>query len=432
MRVNLLYGDGVLPVEIPSSRATVIEPRQVDGLVDEADAFRQAVRQPIAARPLRTIVASHERVAVAIPDITRPMPSDRLLGWLVEELAHVPDDRWTIVSGTGSHRVNTDDELLRMVGPEITRRLRIVNHSSHDPGSVVLAGRSDDGQPVYLNREWVEADRRIVLGFIEPHFMAGFSGGYKGVFPALADIDAIMRYHRADVIGDPRSTWGRLEDNPTQEIVRANGSLIPVDFCVNVTLNRRRAITGFFCGEVLEAHRAGCETVRHVAMVGCEQPFPVVVTTNAGYPLDQNLYQAVKGMSAAAQIVAPGGLILAAARCNEGFPAHGHFRELMTGHASPAAVLDTITAPGFSLYDQWEAQLLALILLKARVGLFSEMPPDEVRAAHLEPVGDMGRRLAAELARIGSDAPVAVLPEGPMTIPYLTVGRAEATTQPRF
>jgi nickel-dependent lactate racemase len=272
---------------------------------------------------------------------------------------------------------------------------------------------------VFLNREWVRADRRIVLGFIEPHFMAGFSGGYKGVFPALADIDAIMHYHRADVIGDPRSTWGRLEDNPTQDQIRANGSLLPVDFCINVTLNRKREIAGFFCGDVLEAHREGCRTAKQTAMVRCDRAYPVVVTTNSGYPLDLNLYQAVKGMSAAAQIVEPGGLILAAARCNDGFPAHGNFRELMTGHASPRAVLDAIMAPGFSMYDQWEAQILALILLKARVGLFSEIPADDVRAAHLEPVADLRQRLLDELARRGAETPVAVLPEGPMTIPYL-------------
>ncbi len=176
-----------------------------------------------------------------------------------------------------------------------------------------------------------------------------------------------------------------------------------MDFCVNVTLNRRREITGFFCGDVLEAHREGCRAARETAMAPCERPFPIVVTTNSGYPLDQNLYQAVKGMSAAAQIVEAGGLILAAARCNDGFPAHGNFRGLMTGHASPQAVLDTIMAPGFSMYDQWEAQLLALILLKARVGLFSEIPAAEVRAAHLEPVADLGRRLADELTRRGAD-----------------------------
>jgi nickel-dependent lactate racemase len=249
--------------------------------------------------------------------------------------------------------------------------------------------------------------------------MAGFSGGYKGIFPALADIDSIMRYHRASVIGDPRSTWGVLEGNPTQEQIRANGALLPVDFCINVTLNRRREITRFFCGEVGEAHREGCAFAKSTAMVACRHPYPIVVTTNGGYPLDQNLYQAVKGMSAAAQIIAQDGLIIAASRCNDGFPAHGNFRKLLIEHSSPQAILDTILAPGFSLYDQWEAQLLALIRLKARVGLYSEIPADEVWRAHLEPVADIHRRIAAELKQVGPEAPIAVLPEGPLTIPYL-------------
>ena len=154
-------------------------------------------------------------------------------------------------------------------------------------------------------------------------------------------------------------------------------------------------------------------------MVACPRPFPVVVTTNSGYPLDQNLYQAVKGMSAAAQVVSEGGYIAAAARCNDGFPAHGNFKKLLFDHASPRALLDAIEAPGFSMYDQWEAQLLALIRLKARVGLKSEIPGDLVRRAHLEPVEDIAAAVDAELHRIGRDAPVAVLPEGPMTIPYL-------------
>jgi lactate racemase len=419
MLVNLRYGEQDIALDIPSTSVTLIEPRLVDGLPDEAAAFRQAVRTPIGSRPLRALIGAHERVAVAIPDITRPLPTDRLLGWLLEELSHVPDAQWTIVNGTGSHRVNTDAELLRMVGPDVRRRLRIVNHSSHDASGVELAGKTPDGHPVYLNREWLHADRRIVMGFIEPHFMAGFSGGYKGVFPAIADIDSIMHYHRADVIGDPRSTWGRLEDNPTQEIVRANGSLVPVDFCINVTLNRRREITAYFCGDTLDAHREGCRVAKQIAMVPCATPFPIVVTTNSGYPLDQNLYQTVKGMSAASQIVEQDGFILTASRCNDGFPVHGNFRGLMVDHANPQAVLDTIMAPGFSLFDQWEAQLLAIILLKARVGLYSEILADDVKAAHIEPVADLAACITEELRRLGPDTPVAVLPEGPMTIPYL-------------
>ena len=418
MIARLRYGRGEICLDLPTDRVTVIEPAFVAGLADESAAFRDAVRAPIAARPLRECVTAGERLAIAIPDVTRPLPSHRLLPWIFEELAHVPSGHVTIVNGTGSHRVNTPEELRSMVGEQLLGRYRVVNHSAHDPAGLSLAGRSPDGHPVYLNKEWVEADRRIVTGFIEPHFMAGFSGGYKGVFPALADIGAIMHYHRAEVIAHPRSTWGCLEDNPTQQQVRANGSLRPVDFCVNVTLNRDGAITGFFCGDPVEAHREGCAFARATAMAPQAEPFPVVLTTNSGYPLDQNLYQAVKGMSAAAQIVEPGGLILAAARCNDGFPAHGNFKRLMTEPASAQAVLDMILAPGFSVYDQWEAQMLAMILVRARVGLFSELPGEAVRAAHLEPVDDLADRLRAELTRLG-DVPVAVLPEGPMTIPYL-------------
>ena len=154
-------------------------------------------------------------------------------------------------------------------------------------------------------------------------------------------------------------------------------------------------------------------------MAACPKPFPIVITTNGGYPLDQNVYQAVKGMSAAAQIVEDGGLIIAAARCNDGFPEHGNFKTMLYEHASAQAILDTIHAPGYAVFDQWQAQLLALILIRARVGLFSEIGDDATRRAHLEPVRDIAARVAEELKRMGSDAPIAVLPEGPMTIPYL-------------
>jgi nickel-dependent lactate racemase len=358
-------------------------------------------------------------VAVVIPDITRPMPSDRLLPWLFAEIPHVPARQVTIINGTGSHRPNTRAELERMVGPRVASTYRIVNHAAQDPATLAPAGTTRDGRPVLLNRAYVEADRRIVVGFIEPHFMAGFSGGYKGIFPALADIEAITHYHRAAVIADPRSTWGVLAGNPTQAQIRENGALLPLDFCLNVTVNRDRDITGFYCGDPIEAHERGCEAAKAAAMVACERPFPVVVTTNGGYPLDQNLYQTVKGMSAGAQIVQDGGYILTAARCNDGFPAHGNFKKLLVEHPTPQAILDTVLAPGFSMFDQWEAQELAMILVRARAGLYSEIPADDLRRAHVEPVADVGARLAEELRRVGRDAPVAVLPEGPMTIPYL-------------
>ena len=418
MRIHLQYGHDGLDVDLTGD-VTVLEPRYVEGLPDEHAAFVAAAGRPIGSPPLATIARRGDRVAIVIPDLTRPLPSDRLLPWVLDQLHDVPAADIVIINGTGSHRANTPAELRAMVGASVLERVRVVNHDAHDPATLAPAGTGLDGLPVFLNREYVEADTRIVLGFIEPHFMAGFSGGCKGVFPGIADIDAIMRYHNAEMIGHPRTTWGVIEGNPTQRRIRHDGMLVPVDFCVNVTLNRQRAITRFFCGDVIAAHDEGCRYSRDTAMVGCPRPFPIVVTTNSGYPLDQNLYQAVKGMSAAAQVVSPDGYIAAAARCNDGFPAHGNFRTLLMDHASPRALLDTILTPGFLWYDQWEAQILANIRLKARVGLLSEIAADEVRRAHLEPVSDLAAAVDAERARVGADAPVAVLPEGPMTIPYL-------------
>ena len=306
-----------------------------------------------------------------------------------------------------------------MLGEDVVSGYRVVNHDSHDPATMVEVGKSPDGKAVLMNREYAEADRRIVLGFIEPHFMAGFSGGYKGIYPAVGDIASILRYHDAKTIGHPRSTWGVLDGNPTQEIVRHNGALLPLDFCLNVTLNRDREITRFFCGHPIEAHVEGCAYSKETAMVACEKRFPIVVTTNSGFPLDQNLYQAVKGMSAASQIVAQDGFIAIGARCDDGFPDHGNFRKLLFDHDSPRALLDTIEAPGFSLYDQWEAQLLAIIQLKARVGLYGELSPWDLRKIGIEPLADIGEAVGKELERIGAEAPVAVLPEGPQTIPYV-------------
>jgi nickel-dependent lactate racemase len=426
LETRLQYGTVELPVEIPSSDVIVLRTKLEEGLPDEAAAFREAVRDPIGSAPLKEVVGATDRVAVVIPDITRPLPSDRLLPWLFEELSHVPPENFTIVNGTGSHRPNTEEELAAMVGREVASSYRIVNHDAHDPNTLAFAGTSPEGRGVYMNREYVEADRRIVLGFIEPHFMAGFSGGYKGVFPAVADIDSIMHYHRATVIGHARSTWGVLEENPTQDQIRANGFLLPVDFLVNVTINRQREITGFFCGEVLAAHERGCEANKRAVMVACEREFPIVVTTNGGYPLDQNLYQAVKGMSAAYQVVSEGGLIISASRCNDGFPDHGNFRKMLLEHSSPEEMLETIYSPGFSVFDQWQVQLFALILQRARVALYSEIPADDVRRVHLEPVDDITARISEELQNIGRDAPVAVLPEGPMTVPYLEHARVRA------
>jgi nickel-dependent lactate racemase len=420
MRVQLQYGRHGLHVEVPSANIHVIEPRFLPGLIDEAAEFQAAIHHPIGSAPLAELIKSTDKVAVVVPDITRPFPSHRVLPWLFAALAHVPPENFTIHLGNGSHRLETDREIIALLGADIATRYRVVNHNAHDRSTLERAGTEPDGQPVYFDREYVQADKRIALGFIEPHLMAGFSGGYKAIMPGIADIDSMLRYHNAARIGHPRSTWGVLDRNPTQELIRHNGSLLPVDFCVNVTLNCERQITRFFCGQVIAAHEQGAAFCKNTTMIACAHPYSIVITTNSGYPLDQSLYQTDKGLSAAAQIVQDGGLIICASECSDGFPAHGNFRQLLFEHATPQHLLSTILALGFALFDQWEAQIHADICVKARVALYSTLPADDVRRAYLEPIGDLDAFIAAEVDRLGRDAPIAVLPEGPQTIPYLT------------
>jgi nickel-dependent lactate racemase len=274
--------------------------------------------------------------------------------------------------------------------------------------------------PVWLNRHWVDADIRITTGFVEPHFFAGFSGGPKLVAPGLAGLDTVLTLHDARRIGDANAVWGVCEGNPVHDDVRAIAAGTGVDFAFDVVLNTGKQIVAAFGGDILEMHAAAREACRRMSMAPVDGRFDVVVTTNSGYPLDQNLYQAVKGMSAALTVVEPGGLIICAAECADGFPDHGSFRSVLASAPTPAALLADISARTRTVPDQWQVQILARILTTARVGVHTGGLTDaELRTAHLFAVPDIAAAVSAELDARGPDARVCVLPDGPQTIPYL-------------
>jgi len=418
--VQLDYGTSGISLDLEGLNATVLRPRYVHGLPDEHTSFLESVRNPYHSLPLRELISDDETLAIVIPDITRALPSDRLLTWLFEELPHVSPENVTIIVGTGTHRANTYAELCQMVGPDIADRYQIVNHDSRNINTLIKAGQSPYGYDVWYTSEYVLADRRILMGFIEPHFMAGFSGGYKAAFPGIADLNAIQSYHGFANIAHPKSTWGVLEDNPTQDHIRSAATLLPTDFLINVTLNTNRQITGYFCGEVASAHHAGCMFSKETAMIQVEEPFPIVITTNSGYPLDLNLYQSVKGMSAAYSITAQDGLIITASRCNDGFPEHGAFKDQLLRWASPKEAWEAIRDPNFREPDQWQTQKLLQILQTCRISLLSELDPSLVRKSHLTPIQDLRKAIDQELDRLQCpNVPIAVVPEGPLTIPYV-------------
>ena len=420
MNVELAYGRGRLPVDFPTERTTVLEPTYVDGLPDEVASIHHALRVPLDTPPLADIVRANQTVAISVCDITRPMPSHTLLPVLLDELAHVPDDQVAILIAAGTHRANTRDELVEMLGEPIVDRYRIVNHNAFDDAGLVHLGEVEPRVPVWLNRHWVEADVRITTGFVEPHFFAGFSGGPKLVAPGLAGFKTTIRLHDAEMIASPNARWGVTEGNPIHDAIRRIAARVGVHFSVDVATNRDRQITHVCAGEIFAVHKKMAATAKRTAMQAFDTPFDVVVTTNSGYPLDQNLYQSVKGMSAAAQVVKPGGAIVCAAECSDGLPSHGEYRDILTQRSTPGELLDMICAPGHNRHDQWEVQIQAQIQLRADVFLKADgLSSDDVRAAHLTPIKDVGATTRRQLERFGPDARLCVLPEGPQTIPYL-------------
>ena len=422
MRVRLAYGRSGLTIDVPRERTTVIEPVQAPALADPDGALTAALRAPVAGPPLRELAGPGQTAAISVCDITRAQPRREMVGAVLRELDGIvrPEDVMILVA-TGTHRANTPTELRAMLGEEILGACRVINHDARDDSSLVDLRESGNGVPTRLCRHWLEADLRITTGFVEPHFFAGFSGGPKMVAPGLAGLDTVLTLHDAARVGDPRSTWGVIDGNPLHGDIRAIAARPEAKphLSMDVLLDRRQRITHVFAGELFEMHRRACAAAKPIAMAATGRRFEIVVTTNSGYPLDQNLYQAVKGMSAAAQVVADGGTILCAAECSDGVPDHGRYAELLGRGNSPEELLAQIEARPVTEPDQWQVQVQALIQRRARVLVKADgLSGEQLAAAHFEPAPDLDAALAECLAA-RPDARICVLPEGPQTIPYV-------------
>ncbi|MFB4166010.1 nickel-dependent lactate racemase [Alteribacillus sp. JSM 102045] len=419
MNTSLLYGKKGLDIELPD-RTKVIEPKHIPGLgeKEKEEAF-QAMKKPTGQKPLKECVNANETVAIVISDSTRPTPNHKLIPWILEELNHVPNEQFVIINGTGSHRDNTYAELCEMLGKEVVDSVRVINNQAFDPSTQAYLGTSSTGAEIYLNKEYVEADRKIVTGFIEPHFFAGFSGGPKGIMPGIAGIDTIMHFHSAKMIAHPMSTWRILKDNPVQGEATEITCMAKPDFMLNVALNKEKEITAFFAGDVVEAHREGCKYVKEHAMAPCEERFDIVITSNSGYPLDQNLYQAVKGMSAAQKIVKEGGAILCAAECSDGLPDHGNYADILKECSTPQDLIDMINDPNYSKFDQWQVQKQAMIQVWSDVYVYSTLQAADLEAAMLSPIRNMEETIQNIIKEKGGQASIAIMPQGPLTIPYI-------------
>ena len=421
----MAYGRHGLDLNLPG-KVDVIEPRFVPGLpkaqAAEIAALQSALRHPIGSPPVRQLIKPGDTVVIVHTDITRATPNDRILPPLLDELegAGVARDNITLLNGLGTHRPQTEAELRAMLGNRIVENYRCLQHDCNDDSNLVSLGKSSLGNPVRINRHYLEADVRILTGFIEPHFFAGFSGGPKAILPSLAGAESVFTNHGLNMVAHPNATWAITEGNPIWEEMREVAMLTHPTFLLNVTLNARKEITGIFAGDMMAAHHLGCEFVKKNAMIGVDQHYDVVITTNSGHPLDLNLYQSVKGMRGAAQIVRRGGSILIAAACEEGLPSHGRYAELLALASSPQDLLDKISQSGFSAQDQWQVQIQAQVQLHARVYVYSDGLTDEqIKNAMLLPCRDIAHTVMQMREEYGPETRICVLPEGPQTIPYL-------------
>ncbi len=425
MIISLPYGERTIEASAPDT-ATVLVPRHTPPLEDTTGAVRVAIASPIGARPLAEIARGRRRAAIVVSDVTRPVPNFVLLPPLLEtiEAAGIARGDVTIVIGTGLHRPSRADERERILGAGIVARYHVIDHDARDRSTQSFLMKTARGVEVWVNRGYMDADLRILTGFVEPHLFAGYSGGGKAMLPGVCGAEAIMANHHARMIGHPKATWCTTDGNPIFEEMRDVALKSEPSFIVNVTLDERKRVTGVFAGEMAAAHDAAMAQAARQHVLPIAGLFDIVVATNMGYPADLSLYQAAKGMSVAAQACATGGAILLVAECREGLGGP-EYVDLMRSEASPAALLNRFERDGHAtVHDQWQVQVQAMVQARCNVWLHSSLDRAAVESAHLgfalDVDGTLASILAAKRAELGREPSVCVMPYGQLTVPRIS------------
>ncbi|RKY73989.1 nickel-dependent lactate racemase [candidate division KSB1 bacterium] len=418
MKVRLAYGKSGLEVEIPDRNLVkVLTMQQTPRLSAPQTELQRLLQFPIATLPLRELAQKRRSACVVVSDITRPVPNCLLLPVILEELeaSGILRNRITILIATGLHRPNESEELIGMLGKEIVRNYRIVNHHAREDQEQTYLGEVSQGIPVYLDSIYLESDLKITTGFIEPHLMAGFSGGRKLIAPGICGQETIKELHSPKILEDPRCREGNLEGNPLHEIMLEIAELAGHDFIVNVSLDEKRQITGVFAGDPVEAHLQGVEFVRQHVRDTVPKPVDIVVTTSAGYPLDLTFYQAIKGLTAAIPIAKPGGTIILAAACEEGLGGP-EFTQLVHKTTDLDEFMERILHKPVEI-DQWQMEECAKVARKADIFLVTQgLSKADERGTFTRIFPDFDQALQAALTKHGSSATIAVIPQGPYVL----------------
>lgn len=421
MEVHLAFDRHGAAVELPDDLdAQILRPRFAAGLPDEDAALAAAIAGPIGCPGLDRMARGKRSAAIAVCDITRPAPNKTVLPHVIRalEAGGVPAENITILIATGLHREATPSELDEILGAGIVKQHPVHSHRAKDIEEQVFLGETSSGTQAFVDERFIEADLHITLGFIEPHLMAGFSGGRKLISIGLAGERTIKRLHSPLFMRDASATEGSFPDNPLHRELLEIAALAGHDFMVDVALTDTRAIAAVFAGEPVAAHAKGVEFVRQSTLAHLEEPADAVITTSGGYPLDLTFYQAVKGLTAASHIVREGGEILLAAACKEGLGGP-EFSSLVRTAGDSSELLGALTGQTVQV-DQWQAEKLAMVAEKARLSFcVPGLSPDDRSKLWGPAHSDPQEAVDGMVSRLGSGARLVVIPEGPYVFSQL-------------
>jgi nickel-dependent lactate racemase len=422
MRITLDYDRTGLIVDLPDER--VVGPlaiRPAVPLPQPGAAIAEALARPIGTPPLAELAKRRKNACILVCDITRPVPNRLILPPLLQTLEEqgIARQDILILIATGLHRPNEGTELEEMLGPEIVRNYRIENHHGKALDEHEYLGTTPGGVPAWIDRRYVRADLKITTGLIEPHLMAGYSGGRKVICPGIAALETVKVWHGPRFIEHPRADCGFLEGNPVHEENTRIAQMAGCDFIVNVCIDGQRRITWVGAGDMIAAWTEGVRFVEQVVRVPVPAPCDIVVTSSAGYPLDTTWYQAIKGLTGALPIVKQGGTIVLAAGLSEGIGS-AEFQHLLADNPDLEAFRQRILGKDYFVMDQWQLEELAKVRARCKVKVVSHgIPADKLRNCHAEPAPSVEQAVADCLAEYGSQAKVAVIPKGPYVLPYV-------------
>lgn len=421
MKVHLRYGRAGLEVDVPNSTTTidVLHMHEVPVVPQPQKVVEEQIEQPLGSPPLSELARGRDSACLVVSDITRPVPNKLLLPPVLRclEANGIKRKNISILIATGLHRPNLGAELEEIIGADVAAHYNVVNHHARVDEEQNLIGEASNGAPAFIDKTYLQADLKILTGLIEPHLMAGYSGGRKLVCPGIAGWRTIKVFHSPALLEDARATNGVLDGNPVHNMSREIATMAGVDFILNVTLDEPRRITGVFAGEMEAAHLAGVEEVNKMVKVFIGEPADIVVTTSAGYPLDTTFYQAIKGLVGALPAVKRGGTMIMAASLSEGLGSP-EFAQLCLEMGSVESFTQKLFDPNFFVFDQWQAEELVKVLRHCEVMIYSDgIDRDTLRKCLVTPIDSVEDGIRRALDKHGKNARIIVIPEGPYVLP---------------